>query len=113
MLAITDLWTVGPEDDESLLERLGDSLQSLGYELDGSWNGIARSREVFHWEVSRAWSTLVVESETGRGLTVSGSPSDLLALKTHFNSNAAEYREAVTALALTHGGRLPPDLDDH
>jgi hypothetical protein len=55
--------------------------------LDGSWNGIARSREVFHWEVSRAWSTLVIESETGMGLTVFGSPSDLFLLKTHFNAN--------------------------
>jgi hypothetical protein len=55
----------------------------------------------------------VVESETGRGLTVSGSPSDLLALQTHFNSNAAEHHDPVTALALMHGGRRPPEHDDH
>ena len=95
----TDLWIVGPEDDELLLERLGHSLQSLGYELDGSWNGIAGSLEVFHWEVSRAWSTLVIECETGTGLTVSGSPSDLLLVKAHFHLSATDEHEAFATFA--------------
>ena len=65
-------WVVGPEHDGSLFVKLGHTLRSLGYKLGPEWTAIGGSQEISNWEVSSESGTLVIESETYIGLSVTG-----------------------------------------
>lgn len=79
-----EVWIVGSETDDSLFKSLGEALRSLGYRLDSEWSAVAGSQDISHWELEGPNGSLVVESETYVGLSVSGSPELLRAIQLEF-----------------------------
>lgn len=77
-------WIVGSETDDSLFKSLGEALRALGYRLESERSGVAGSQDISHWELVGPDGSLVVESETYVGLSVSGSSELLSALKLEF-----------------------------
>ena len=82
-------WSVGPEHDDALFARLVASLRARDYELGSEWAAVAGSQDISHWEVSNAFGTLTVESETYTGLMVSGSAELIEQLRNTFEATSA------------------------
>ncbi len=77
-------WLVGSENDDAVFARLVTSLRIHGYALGPEWTAVAGSQDISHWEVSNAFGTLVVESDTYTGLMVSGSAGLIEQLRNEF-----------------------------
>ena len=74
----TTSWVAGSEYKPEVLAKLGAAMRSLGYELHDSWDGVAGSQDIAHWEVMGPRGLLTIESETYIGVTVEG-PTALVA----------------------------------
>jgi len=81
-----ETWTVGREYDQDLLDRLRRLLYSLGYSIEDKWQGVGGSQDILHCKYVRPCGSLVLESETYLGLTVSGPAKLVEEVKEAFTS---------------------------
>jgi hypothetical protein len=69
--------TLGTEWDDKLFKRLHRFLLAHEYSHVSSWQGMAGSQDVRHLKYSKNGQEIVMESETYKGITLSGDTDEL------------------------------------
>jgi hypothetical protein len=82
----TETRIAGPEYSQVTFGVVREVLIEVGYSVKSKWNGIVGSQEIFHWEFVGPKGTLVIETETYIGMSISGPIELVHEVKTAFEN---------------------------